>query len=95
MQRPSRENELCGGSLISQEAILIKPGVRLSTLCLKTQSATAVCPLIRYPGKILPLESTEYRLGDFFLLLLFLTRREAGDRVGAWHREELVSSPQV
>lgn len=69
MQRPSRESEGCGESLISQEAMLVKPRVRLSTLCLKTQPATAVCPLISYPGKILPLESTKYRFGGFFFII--------------------------
>lgn len=61
VQCPSRESEVRGESLISQEATLVKPAVRLSTLCLKAQPATAVYPLISYPGKILPLESAEYR----------------------------------
>lgn len=35
VQRPSRESEVCGESLISQEAMLVKPGARLSTLYLE------------------------------------------------------------
>lgn len=96
MQRPNRESEVGGESLISQEALLVKPGVRLSTLCLKTQPAIAVCPLISYPGKILPLESKEYRFGVFFSFLRYFELLEGKLVTEMGHgREELVSSPQV
>lgn len=64
-QCPSRESEVCRESLTSQEAMPVKPSGSLSTLFLETQPVATVCPLISYLGKILPLENTEYRFGEF------------------------------
>lgn len=69
VQCPSRESEICGESLTSQEAMLVKPSGSLSTLYLKMQPVTAAHPLISYLGKILPLENTEYRFWRFFFMI--------------------------
>lgn len=70
--------------------MLVKRSSSLSTLFLKTQLVTSACPLISSLGKLLPLENTEYRFGEFFKLFRGI-RKEAGDRDGAWHRQGLQS----
>lgn len=65
VQCPSRESEIRGESLTSQEEMPVKPSSRLSTLYLKTQPVRAACPLISYLGKILPLENTNTGLVEF------------------------------